>query len=122
MTSSGRIIGVGVILASTIFEAIGQLAFKKAADNRPTASSGPIAAVMANSRWVLLGFLSFIIEGLLWSAALYYLDVSVAHPIGSLVFVVVAIVSRIVLRERITPIRCAGIALILCGSVLVAFN
>ena len=45
-----------------------------------------------------------------------------AHPIGGLTFVVVAVASRFVLGEKISPRRWAGIGLILAGSALVAFN
>ncbi len=121
MTASHRIIGIGLILCSTVFEATGQFAFKRAADARP-AGAGPIAATLANYRWVLFGWLGFIVEGLFWSAALYFLDISVAHPIGSIVFVVVALLSRMFLHERVSPRRWLGIILILAGTVLVAFN
>ena len=116
----GHSIGVGVIVLSTCFEAIGQFAFKYAADHRPTIASGPIASVWANARWIFLGFLGFIVDGLLWSVALYYLDISVAHPIGSLVFVVVAVLSKLFLHERVSARRWAGIGLILAGTACVA--
>jgi drug/metabolite transporter (DMT)-like permease len=118
---SPRIIGVAVILCSTCFEAIGQFAFKRSVDSRP-ADVGPLAAAVHNYRWVVFGWFSFIIEGLLWSTALYFLDVSVAHPIGAIVFVVVAILSRIFLHEQVTRRRWVGITLILAGTILVAFN
>jgi drug/metabolite transporter (DMT)-like permease len=122
MTPTGRIFGILAILVSTCFEAIGQFAFKRAADNRPAGSIGPFAAIFGNLHWVLFGWLSFILEGLMWSTALYFLDLTVAHPIGSLVFVVVAVLSRIFLHEKVSPRRWMGIGLILTGTVLVAFN
>lgn len=125
MTPLNRAIGTSVIVASTCFEALGQLAFKRAADGPPTSTvipRGGIALALSNWRWLLLGYAGFIADGLLWSAALYFLDVSVAHPMGSLVFVVVAIASRLVLHERISPRRWLGIVLILVGSAVVAMN
>ena len=116
---TGHLLGIGAIMASTCFEAIGQFAFKHAADHRPTLASGPVAAAWANARWVFLGFLGFIVDGVLWSVALYHLDISVAHPIGSLVFVVVAVLSRVVLKERVSPRRWMGIGLILAGAACV---
>lgn len=121
MSPTHRIIGVLLILCSTVFEATGQFAFKRAADMRPT-GAGPLTAALVNYRWVLFGWLGFIIEGLFWSGALYFLDISVAHPIGSIVFVVVAVLSRIFLREQVSPRRWLGIGLILAGTILVAFN
>lgn len=118
---SARLIGIGLILCGTLFEAAGQLAFKRAADTRPT-GAGPLTAALVNYRWVLLGWCSFIIQGIFWSAALYFLDISVAHPIGAIAFVVVALLSKFFLREQVTPRRWLGISLILAGTMLVALN
>jgi drug/metabolite transporter (DMT)-like permease len=115
VTESGRIIGVGLILASVCFEAVGQLGLKAAADRRKS-------AMLVAAGWMVGSWISLILDGLLWSAALYYLDVSVAHPMGSVVFVMVAVLSHLWLHERITGRRWIGICLILAGSTLVAFN
>ncbi len=117
-----RLIGVIVIVISTFAEALGQFAFKEAADRPPTAGAGPFISALVNWRWILLGYCGFIIDGILWSIALYFLDVTVAHPLGSIVFVVVALVSRFILQEKIAPRRWLGIACILAGSVIVAMN
>jgi drug/metabolite transporter (DMT)-like permease len=124
MTSTDRLIGITIIVASTCSEAVGQLAFKRAANRQPANSAplGPFAAAWANLPWVMFGLSSFVIDGLLWSAALYYLDITVAHPIGSIVFVVVAIFSKLFLREKISPRRWAGICFILIGGAIVAMN
>jgi drug/metabolite transporter (DMT)-like permease len=117
-----RLIGVIVIIFSTFAEALGQFAFKEAADRPPTPNAGPIISAIVNWRWIMLGYFGFIIDGILWSIALYFLDVTVAHPMGSLVFVVVALVSRFMLNEKIAPRRWFGIACILIGSAIVAMN
>jgi undecaprenyl phosphate-alpha-L-ara4N flippase subunit ArnE len=129
MSSSDRLIGVGVILISTCSEAVGQLAFKRAANHQPSQTAaatgeplGPFAAAWANLRWIVFGWFSFVLDGLLWSAALYYLDITVAHPIGSIVFVVVAIFSKIFLHEQVSRRRWIGIGLILFGAAVVAVN
>ena len=116
-----RALGVAVIVASTLAESVGQLSFKRSTQRR-AAGAGPIATAFVHWRWLFLGFVGFAVDGLLWSAALHLLDVTVAHPIGSLVFVVTAVLSRLLLRERIPPRRWAGIGLIVGGSVLVAMN
>jgi drug/metabolite transporter (DMT)-like permease len=117
-----RLIGVLVIIISTFAEALGQFAFKEAADRPPTPGAGPIRSALFNWRWIMLGYLGFIIDGILWSIALYFLDVTVAHPLGSLVFVVVALISRLLLNEKIAPRRWIGISCILIGSAIVAIN
>jgi len=126
MTSSDRLIGVVAILLSTCSEALGQLAFKRAANRQPAGATGvplgPFASAWGNLRWIFFGWFSFILDGLLWSTALYYLDVTVAHPIGSIVFVVVAIFSKLVLHEHVSPRRWIGICFILGGAAVVAMN
>jgi drug/metabolite transporter (DMT)-like permease len=130
MTGADRIIGVVFVLVSSASEAVGQLAFKRAASQRPAgqvnmsivAPLGPFTSALHNLRWVLLGWISFVIDGLLWSAALYYMDVSVAHPIGSIVFVVVAIFSKLFLHEHVSPRRWIGICFILAGAAIVVVN
>ncbi len=114
-----RALGVAVILVSTLAESVGQLSFKRSTEHR-VPGTGAIATAFAHWPWLLLGFAGFAADGLLWSAALKLLPITVAHPIGSLVFVVTALLSRLVLRERIPPRRWAGVGLILGGSVLVA--
>jgi drug/metabolite transporter (DMT)-like permease len=122
MTPLHRLIGVIVIIVSTFAESLGQFAFKEAADRPPTPGAGPFISALVNWRWILLGYLGFIVDGILWSVALYFLDVTVAHPLGSIVFVVVALVSRFMLNEKIAPRRWLGIAFILTGSAIVAMN
>jgi drug/metabolite transporter (DMT)-like permease len=126
MTSSDRLIGVGIILVSAFCEAAGQFAFKRAATKQTVATTGSplsvFATALSNFRLVLLGWFSFILDGLLWSAALYYLDITVAHPIGSIVFVVVAVLSKLFLHENLSPRRWIGISFILCGAAIVAMN
>ncbi len=126
MNASDRLIGIVILLLSTVSEAVGQLAFKRAADRGPVTASGPrlstLGAIYANFRWIAFGLFTFVLDGLLWSAALYYLDVTVAHPIGSVVFVIVAVFSRLFLKEHVSPRRWLGIGLVLGGAAIVAFN
>jgi drug/metabolite transporter (DMT)-like permease len=121
-----RLIGVLILFASVVSEALGQFAFKRGASRGPVTASGPaigpFAAIWKNFRWIVLGFGGFIIDGLLWSATLFYLDITVAHPLGSIVFVVVALFSRCFLKEHISPRRWIGIGCILTGAAIVAFN
>ena len=125
-TSSDRLIGVTILLCSVISEALGQFAFKRGADRGSVIAGGsmvgPFAAIWRNFRWIVLGFGGFILDGLLWSATLFYLDITVAHPLGSIVFVVVALFSKFFLKEHISPRRWLGIGCILTGAAVVAFN
>jgi drug/metabolite transporter (DMT)-like permease len=123
---SDRFIGILILFASVISEALGQFAFKRGANRGPVTAAGPemgpLAAIWKNFRWILLGLGGFIVDGLLWSATLFYLDITVAHPLGSVVFVVVALFSRFFLGEHLSRRRWAGIACILGGAAIVAAN
>ena len=121
--TGGRTLGVAVIVLSTVAESVGQLAFKRATDAVPGAlPHGAVVRALVNWRWLAMGIVGFTVDAGLWSLALKLLDVTVAHPIGSLVFVVTALFSRALLGERIPPRRWAGIGLILAGSGLVAIG
>jgi drug/metabolite transporter (DMT)-like permease len=56
----------------------------------------------------------------LWLAVLYRMDISRAFPFLSLGAIVVVVMARILLRERVPPRRWAGVALIAVGVALVA--
>jgi drug/metabolite transporter (DMT)-like permease len=115
---TSRLIGLLVVLASTCSEAVGQFGFKRASDRRVT-GVGAVWTVLANWRWLLVGYGGFIVDGVLWSISLKLLPLTIAHPAGSLVFVSVAVFSRLFLHEKVSGRRWAGITLILLGVVLV---
>ena len=79
-----------------------------------------VPALHGKSPWIAAGLVAYGLEILLYSIALHFLDVSVAFPLGSLCFVGVAILSKIVLAERVSPVRWTGIALILAGTAFIA--
>ena len=56
---------------------------------------------------------------LLYSGALRFLAVSTAFPLTSLSFVMVTLLSRWMLGEHVTPLRWAGVGLILIGTSLI---
>jgi drug/metabolite transporter (DMT)-like permease len=57
---------------------------------------------------------------LIYTGALQFVEVSTAFPIGSVAFVVVAILSRRFLNEPVTRPRWIGIGLIIVGVSLLA--
>jgi drug/metabolite transporter (DMT)-like permease len=59
-----------------------------------------------------------VLESIVYTGALRYLDVSTAFPLSSLSFVVVTLLSQWMLRERVTAMRWLGVGLILSGTVL----
>ena len=100
--------GVLLVVVSTMVEGFGQTFLKKSAID-----------VARRHRWILLGVAVLIVEVLLYSGALRYLAVSTAFPITSLSFVMVTVLSHWLLGERVTPLRWAGVGLILIGTSLI---
>lgn len=103
--------GILLVLLCTTLEGLAQVLLKK------STSAQRLARL-----WLGLGGALFIIEALTYTGALRLLDVSAAYPIGSLSFVVVTLLSRWLLDERITATRWAGVGAILIGASLVAMH
>ena len=101
-------LGVLLVVVSTMVEGFGQTFLKKSALD-----------AARRHHWILLGVAVLIVEVLLYSGALRYLAVSTAFPITSLSFVMVTLLSHWLLGERVTPLRWAGVGLILIGTSLI---
>ncbi|MGA7178218.1 MAG: EamA family transporter [Thiobacillaceae bacterium] len=88
---------------------------------------GPWNAQVLQRLWgnpyLLLGLLLFAINVVFYVAALTRLNLSVAYPVmvaGGLVVVVLG--SILWLRETVTPLQWAGIALLVAGIALVTYR
>lgn len=68
--------------------------------------------------WVGAGLMVFLVEGLLYTAALQRLDLGVAYSFSALSFVSVAVLSAVLLRESVRPLQWMGIAFIVAGAGL----
>jgi drug/metabolite transporter (DMT)-like permease len=101
-------LGVLLVVVSTMVEGFGQTFLKKSALD-----------AARRHHWILLGIVVLIVEVLLYSGALRFLAVSTAFPITSLSFVMVTLLSRWLLGESVTPLRWAGVGLILIGTSLI---
>ena len=101
--------GVLLVILCSIIEGVAQVFFKKSA----LVASG-------KAMWVWAGVALFIVQALIYTGALQFVEVSTAFPIGSIGFVIVAILSQRLLNEPVTGERWAGIALIVAGVGLLA--
>jgi len=102
-------IGVLLVVLCGFIEGVAQLFFKKSAlipGGRPL--------------WIGLGVALFTLQALLYTGALQFVEISTAFPIGSVSYVVVAILSQVHLKEPVTGKRWVGIALIMAGVTLLA--
>jgi drug/metabolite transporter (DMT)-like permease len=110
------------VALSTLCVTVSELFQKRGAD----------ATVHLSERWgwtglttlasplVWLGMLFTVLSLITWLYAIKHLPLSIAFPASQAVHVLVPLSSWLILGELITPIRWTGIALVICGLVLVA--
>jgi drug/metabolite transporter (DMT)-like permease len=101
-------VGILLVVLSSLVEGIGEIFFKKSRLQR-----------RRRIFWVLLGVSVFVVQFTFYTAALRFLAVGAAFAIASLSFAFVALLSKLILREEVTPIKWLGIALIMLGTSLI---
>lgn len=107
---------------SILLNGIGQVMLKRGVGSSETGGGSRFqwwVALLTNV-WVWCWGLSFLGATALWLLALSKLDISYAFPLLSVSFVLVAVLSRFLLGERITWKRWLSIAVICLGVVLIA--
>ena len=107
---------VGVVFLSKGLKQIGEVQTISARE------IGRIIAKGATNGNILLG-VAF--EAAFFGALLYLLsqrDVSLIWPLTSLGFVITAIAAKFILREEVSTLRWAGVALIVIGATLVSYS
>ena len=101
-------LGVLLVILCTVIEGFAQIFLKKSS-----------LKAVRKRLWTVLGIGFFVLEAMLYTGALQFLDVSTAYPIGSLSFVAVTVLSQWLLHERVTKARWFGVGLIIVGASLV---
>ena len=105
---SASMIGLLLVVLSTVFDSLGEVSLKKSRLDRAR-----------QVRWIATGLALFTVQMALYSLALRYLNVGAAFGIASLSFALVALLSKVLLGEAVTPIRWLGIGLIVTGTILI---
>ena len=106
--------GYGLVICSTTIEAFGQIALKK------TASAGSGEGIKFG--WLSAGVACYAVEAVVWTLVLQCLNVSIAYPMGSLSFVMIVLMSKLILQEKVEKERWLGVSLILCGTAMLGLN
>jgi uncharacterized membrane protein len=107
---------VGVVFLSKGLKQIGEV---------QTISSREISCIIAKGATNSSILLGVALEAAFFGALLYLLsqrDVSLIWPLTSLGFVITAVAARFILKEEITVVRWAGVALIVIGAALVSYS
>ena len=68
--------------------------------------------------WVISAFITAFLAAVSWMAAMTRLELSHAYPFMSLAFILVMLCSAWFFSEPITPMKVAGIALVVLGLVV----
>ena len=68
--------------------------------------------------WIISAFAAAFLASLFWMAAMTRLQLSHAYPFMSLAFVLVLMASGVIFHEPITPLKIAGILLIVLGIIV----
>jgi len=109
------------LIASIGCDVLGQVLFKTALDAPALDDATPATFVKTALRspplWGGVG--AYAVEFVLWLWVLSQLPLSVAFPIASLAYVGVVVSSRVILGERVSRRRWAGVGLITLGVAIV---
>ena len=102
-------IGVLLVVICTLLEGVGQVFLKKS-----------VLGAVRWYLWISFGVVILLLDPVIYSEALLFLDVGAAYAIGSLNLISVTFMSRCLLREKVTRMRWIGVSLIFIGVGLIA--
>jgi len=102
------------ILAGVLLNAAAQLLLKAGTN------AMPLGVRLALEPHILGGLACYVVSVVVWVVALSRVPVSIAYPMLSIGYVVNAIAARYLLGETLTPMRLAGIGIIVLGVFIVA--
>jgi undecaprenyl phosphate-alpha-L-ara4N flippase subunit ArnE len=113
-----------LLFASVICDVAGQVCFKLGVGHHDEDSEhGFIGGAMRTLRspWVVTGLLVYVLEFIVWFAALSLTPLSVAFPFAALSYGGVVIASRYILHERVSARRWFGTVAIAAGVALICW-
>ena len=102
------------ILTGVLLNAGAQLLLKAGTNARP------LGLALAIEPHILAGLACYVVSVVVWVIALSKVPVSIAYPMLSIGYVVNAVAAYYLLGETVTPMRLAGIGVIIVGVFIVA--
>jgi multidrug transporter EmrE-like cation transporter len=102
------------ILTGVLLNAGAQLLLKAGTNARP------LGLALAIEPHILAGLACYVISVVVWVIGLSKVPVSIAYPMLSIGYVINAIAAYYLLGESVTPMRLAGIGVIIVGVFIVA--
>ena len=110
---------VGATTAGEVLQAAGMRRHGEIRDFRPGAIGRALAA-LARNRFVIGGVASMAISFFALMKLLSLTDLSFAVPVSAVTYVMETVLAKYVLKERVSGLRWAGAALVICGVTLVS--
>ena len=100
----------------------GQLAFKAAASEPGQLDGMARWRFMLARPWLWAGVACYVAEFLLWLAFLSLVPLSDGVLLGSINIVAIMVLGRVLFKERLAPLRVAGIVLVSIGVAIVGLH
>ena len=107
-------VSFSLILVGVLLNAAAQLLLKAGTN------AMPLGLRLAIEPHILAGLACYVVSVVVWIVALSRVPVSIAYPMLSIGYVVNAIAAWYLLGEAVTPMRLAGIGIIVLGVFIVA--
>ena len=108
------LVSFAFILTGVLLNAGAQLLLKAGTNARP------LGVALAIEPHILAGLACYVVSVVVWVIGLSKVPVSMAYPMLSIGYVVNAIAAYYLLGETVTPMRLAGIGVIIVGVFIVA--
>jgi multidrug transporter EmrE-like cation transporter len=108
------LVSFAFILTGVLLNAGAQLLLKAGTNARP------LGLALAIEPHILAGLACYVVSVVVWVIGLSKVPVSIAYPMLSIGYVVNAIAAYYLLDEQVTPLRLAGIGVIIVGVFIVA--
>ena len=107
-------------LVAVVFAAGGQILLKLGLGGSSMHAEPSLASLLhkVSSPTIIFGLLAYALSMVCWLFALQRTNLSVLYPFTALTYVLVMLASYSVLNESLSPVRIAGILLVLVGLLV----
>lgn len=109
-------------ILNVLVDSGGQLAFKAAASEPGHRNGTERWRFMLAKPWLWVGIACYVAEFLVWLAFLSLVPLSDGVLLGSINIVAIMILGRVLFREKLAPMRVAGIVLVSVGVAIVGLH
>ena len=122
------LIALAVMAASVVFAVGGQYTLKVAMDRVGAIRAADVKEPLTTVRRVVgeprvwLGLFLFGISAAFYLIVLSRIPLSVAYPLAGMQYLIVVGVSRFLLHEHVPPLRWFGVAVIMCGILMIGIS